>query len=182
MAETQPILAFDAHQEINDAATRRKKENLAYYYRHRERISAAKKQKYQATREKQHERNRENYVKNKERILGYKKKHRDANKVVYAERKKVYRLKNPSQNRAYNLKKKYGLTLEKYGEMFASQNGLCGICRKAEETRYLAVDHCHETGRIRGLLCAKCNTTIGRFRDDPEQLESAAAYLRRHHA
>lgn len=89
--------------------------------------------------------------------------------------------------RAY-LKKHYGITLERYNEMYDAQRGLCAICNKPEQFRHsktgeimlLAVDHDHETRKIRGLLCMKCNRGLGLFVDDPSRLRAAAAYLEAH--
>ncbi len=79
-----------------------------------------------------------------------------------------------------NLKYHYGITLELYNEFLASQNGLCAICHKTcISGRKLAVDHDHDTNKIRGLLCSKCNTGIGLFEDNVILLENAIAYLRR---
>lgn len=64
-------------------------------------------------------------------------------------------------NRRQHLKKKYGLTPEKYTDMFKKQDGVCGICKKEPLKFHLAVDHCHKTGDIRGLLCTKCNVSLG---------------------
>lgn len=63
--------------------------------------------------------------------------------------------------------------------MFAEQNGCCAICgdHQSNQARSMAVDHCHETGRVRGLLCMKCNTGIGKLGDSPELLRKAIAYL-----
>jgi len=65
--------------------------------------------------------------------------------------------------------------------MLADQNGVCAICRLPPTGRrkYLTVDHCHLTGRIRGLLHVKCNSAIGNLNDDPELLRSALDYLER---
>lgn len=78
---------------------------------------------------------------------------------------------------------RYGLTLERYMDMYQRQSGSCGICRtpyppiiRAKERR-LYVDHDHKTGCPRGLLCHSCNTAIGHLRDDAELLERAIAYL-----
>ena len=61
----------------------------------------------------------------------------------------------------YHLKYKYGLTPEDYDAKLIEQNGVCAICGKPPNKRRLHIDHCHETGRIRGLLCTGCNTRLG---------------------
>lgn len=79
--------------------------------------------------------------------------------------------------------RKYGITLEQYQGMAQRQGGLCAICKRPEATkacgvtRELAVDHDHETGAVRGLLCHKCNTLLGSVSDDVSILEAAIAYL-----
>ena len=82
--------------------------------------------------------------------------------------------------------KKYGITIERFEEMLEEQNGLCAICGR-EETRVsngvvcrLAIDHDHKTGKVRALLCAACNTAIGRLDDRIELLEKAIEYLRKY--
>ena len=80
----------------------------------------------------------------------------------------------------------YGITLAEYETFFSRQNGLCAICAEPEKAidhltkdiRRLAVDHCHRTKKIRGLLCLACNTAIGKLRDNPELIERAAVYVR----
>lgn len=86
--------------------------------------------------------------------------------------------------RARQGRKRYGLTPEQMVERHAAQGGLCAICRVPVEmfTGVRAtsgvIDHCHETGTVRGVLCSKCNVGLGSFRDRPELLEAAAQYLR----
>lgn len=72
--------------------------------------------------------------------------------------------------------KRYGITAEDYDHMFAEQNGLCAICGRPD-SRALSVDHDHETGKVRGLLCSKCNFLLGYADDDPEILTRAIEYL-----
>lgn len=89
-----------------------------------------------------------------------------------------YRKLNPDKDRKYNLKRRYGLTLDQYHKLLDDQNGVCAICLRSEN-RYLAVDHCHETGEIRGLLCTHCNlSTLGH---PLEKLQRAVEYLTKTH-
>lgn len=64
--------------------------------------------------------------------------------------------------RSWHLKKKYGITVEQYDEILKSQYGSCAICDRIFDIN-LAVDHNHETGKIRGLLCFVCNVTVGNY-------------------
>lgn len=76
---------------------------------------------------------------------------------------------------------RYGLTLEQYNAMVEAQGGVCAICGKPEDrekTYNLSVDHCHVTGRIRGLLCAKCNSALGHMEDNITYLQNAISYLK----
>ncbi|MEU5698398.1 endonuclease VII domain-containing protein [Streptomyces aurantiacus] len=78
------------------------------------------------------------------------------------------------QGRQGHLKRQYGMTEAERDEMVASQMGLCVICLKAPAVH---VDHCHQTGRVRGVLCFNCNSAIGKLGDDPDAVRRAAAYL-----
>jgi hypothetical protein len=78
------------------------------------------------------------------------------------------------------LKRTYGMTLEDYERMFEAQAGVCAICSEARpEERTLHVDHDHETGMIRGLLCFRCNNALGDFDEEYELFQRAADYLDR---
>jgi hypothetical protein len=83
------------------------------------------------------------------------------------------------QYRRYNLKKNYGISAEEYAAMLAAQHGLCAICGKPPGRKRLAVDHDHETGGIRLLLCEYCNPGLGFFKHNPDLLRAAIAYLAR---
>lgn len=72
----------------------------------------------------------------------------------------------------------YGLTLERTDAMLKYQNEACAICLRKFKRRRFHVDHCHKTKKVRGLLCPSCNCGLGMFRDRPDVLASAIAYLR----
>lgn len=77
-----------------------------------------------------------------------------------------------------HLKRRYGITQAAYEQMYADQEGKCGIC--GDEHPILCVDHDHATGKARELLCGPCNRGLGKFRDDPKALRAAAEYIERH--
>jgi hypothetical protein len=83
-----------------------------------------------------------------------------------------------ASSRAYGLRAK-GTNAEQYCELSHEQGGRCAICRRKPGKRRLAVDHCHKTGQIRGLLCGRCNIGLGHFKDSPKRLRAAIAYLAR---
>ncbi len=86
--------------------------------------------------------------------------------------------------------KQYGFTLEQHAELLSAQNHVCAICKRPESVinnrstqtvaQRLAIDHCHRTGKTRGLLCHKCNIGLGCFRDSPRLLLVAIFYLLKH--
>lgn len=82
--------------------------------------------------------------------------------------------------RTRNYKRNYGLTIEDYDQMFEDQDGRCVICgaeSPGSKRKHFFIDHDHETGKIRGLLCGHCNTALGQFKDDPVTIELAIEYL-----
>lgn len=100
---------------------------------------------------------------------------------------KAWREANPSrwERSAWksHLKRKYGITPERYEEILASQGGLCAICfRKPDDPRGFRphLDHDHETGHVRGILCRPCNKGLGMFADQLAVLRSAVEYLEKH--
>jgi hypothetical protein len=126
------------------------------------------------------------------RIANLKKAAYVAERIVDADGVKRYRM-GKEQIRHYDLARYYdGMTLTRYSEMFAEQNGCCAICKKPETAkipgrrnndyksagvRDLSVDHDHETGAVRQLLCNACNHILGEAGDDAERLRAAANYI-----
>ena len=117
-------------------------------------------------------------------------------KVVNAERNRAYhelnreriRVRNSRWNKANPekylngiLQREYGITVEEYRAMEIQQGGKCFICKSLPKAprRRLSVDHDHSTGKVRRLLCSRCNTLLGLVKDDPNLLDDAASYLRR---
>jgi len=82
-----------------------------------------------------------------------------------------------AESRNQHLKQAYGMTLEDYNELFLRQNKKCAICGKhqSESTRRFGVDHDHKTGKVRGILCNRCNTALGCFEKYKKEMET---YLR----
>lgn len=112
-------------------------------------------------------------------------KYRCSCKDCENDRKSGWYEKNKATMKIRFLKKKYGLSREKYEALLVSQNHLCAICLKEETSidgrtkkkKSLSIDHCHRTGSIRGILCWRCNAMIGYSGDNIEVLRNAIRYL-----
>jgi hypothetical protein len=110
------------------------------------------------------------YIKNREAVLA---------------KRRAYRKDNQDKIQACKLKGTFGVTAEWFNRQCDLQGHVCAICNavledKAGKGRTLAVDHCHETGQVRELLCSTCNTALGGFKDCSRLLLSAADYLIKH--
>lgn len=115
-------------------------------------------------------------------------------KICHSKITNEYRKKNPEVYRKASLKnwhnldlkkkqarwiKRYGLSTEQYYEMLEKQKGVCKICeQKCSTKQTLCVDHCHKTGKVRGLLCVKCNASLGMLNDDISLFYKAIEYLK----
>jgi hypothetical protein len=98
--------------------------------------------------------------------------------VVLEARKRYYQ-KHKKTIRSKDLFKRFGITLDDYNRILKEQNDSCKICSTHLEAfkKGLHVDHCHKTGKVRGILCTNCNTGLGMFKDNPELLTLAISYL-----
>lgn len=116
----------------------------------------------------QNKRSNEHYWNNSQEILIKERENRIADPDVY---------------RAKKLKKLYGITLDQYNKVFEQQGGVCKVCGRPEtatrndKLKHLAVDHNHNTGRVRGLLCAGCNTALGYLSENPVVIKSLLDYI-----
>jgi hypothetical protein len=113
-------------------------------------------------------------AKRKKYIAEYRSKNKEKLRQKWLE----YYRKNPDKAFDHHLKSTYGITVSHYNDMLKNQDGKCAICGKeCVSNRRLSVDHCHDTGQIRGLLCVRCNAGIGNFKNEPRLLKSAIEYL-----
>jgi hypothetical protein len=108
------------------------------------------------------------YAKNRERRLTQQRANYKANpkKHIAATKKSIY-------------KRRYGMTFEDRDKMLAAQGNCCAICltEKPHSKHGWSVDHNHDTGVVRGILCVRCNTGLGQFKDNPALLQKASVYL-----
>lgn len=116
----------------------------------------------------------------KEKDKEYAERYRAKNREAIRERMNAWNRSNKDKRKHYALKEKYKISLEDYNLMLVSQENCCKICKRNKDafSKALNVDHCHSTGKIRGLLCKDCNLLLGKARDTVNVLESAIAYLK----
>lgn len=104
---------------------------------------------------------------------------------VNMQRAKVYRRharKDKALEFGRKIKWKFGLSIDDYNRLLSEQGGFCAICRlpPSANNKRLAIDHCHDTGVVRGLLCHPCNAAIGLLKEDVQRILAASAYVARH--
>lgn len=92
--------------------------------------------------------------------------------------KKGYNSELKSKHWEKRLTRLYGISAQEYSSLLERQNGFCAICKKKTKTK-LAVDHCHKSGKVRGLLCFRCNSTLGKVEDSQELLAYFIEYLKK---
>lgn len=99
-----------------------------------------------------------------------------AKRLAYQKDYQKKRLSSDSEHvRSIKVKSVYGLTKEEWLKLVKEHGGKCAICKNEEK---LQIDHCHQTKKVRGLLCARCNKAIGLFKDDIDRVISAVEYLK----
>jgi len=119
------------------------------------------------------------YQANRETVIAKVRQWQRDHKDIVNERNRAYREANPSAMRDWHLQRAFGMTQADYDAILRAQGGGCAICGKPPGTRSLHIDHDHESGEIRGLLCVSCNNALGQFKDDVELLARACSYLQR---
>lgn len=106
-------------------------------------------------------------------------KRSNANEWKAAEKAGRTTMRSTERQKSYNLKK-YGITAYEYRMMKEAQGGVCAMCGDPPGKKDLAVDHCHSTGKVRALLCHRCNPMLGYALDDVVRLQNAIHYLNKH--
>lgn len=105
-------------------------------------------------------------------------KYRKKNPELYKKASKKYWDNLNEKKKHNNWIKRYGISAEEYQKMYDDQKGVCKICQNQCQTKQtLSVDHCHKTGKVRGLLCIKCNTALGMLNDNVLLFKEAINYL-----
>lgn len=106
--------------------------------------------------------------------------YRNLCKVCHSKNMTSYSKIHPEKAKAVYLKSKYNLTLEEYNTILKKQNNSCSICKidfKTIKLKHIHIDHCHITGKVRGILCHSCNTALGLIKDNKETLLQMVKYL-----
>jgi hypothetical protein len=149
------------------------------YQNNKVKLLAQKKQYYQENKDKITAHNKQYYQENKDEIGAWRKQYAKDHKSEIAARKKLYHEGHKAEAKNHHLQDNFGISLKQYNELFDLQQGCCAICgaHQTKLSKALAVDHDHETGEIRGLLCSGCNFILGHAKDDIGVLANAIKYL-----
>lgn len=182
MAECHPDTAHYAKglcSKCYVASTKDKRAQQKKQYRelNKERLAADKKAYYEANKVAILARQKQQYDDNPEVIKERVNRYRENNPEVIAERKR----KQYAQTAEASYIRRYGMTSEDIEQLLLKQDCKCAICADAIDMQTKRVDHCHETGYVRGLLCWNCNTGIGKLGDNVDGLMRAVHYLQQPH-
>jgi hypothetical protein len=167
---------------------KRRADKRAEYRRHKDKYAVYQKTNYEKKKEEIRMQQKSYYQRNKEKVKAAAKQYALSNKEKIREREKARRARNPSAYHAYFVKRKYGITIEQYNQMLADQKGICATpnCMndgsEDKRRRRLFVDHCHTTGKVRGLLCCTCNRVLGMLKESPPLIRGLADYIERTNA
>lgn len=143
-----------------------KEEKKQYYLKHKEKINEKRKEYYSNNKELINEKGKE-----------YNKIYREINKQKIKERRQAKR----DITYKKEISRLYNLTIDEYNKKLQNQNNECFICKKELTTRkYTAIDHCHISGKVRGILCRECNLALGLVKEDTNILKSMITYLEQH--
>lgn len=116
-------------------------------------------------------------MRTKEQIKEYNRAYRQKNKKKRLEYHRKWKKTEAGKLCIKRYRSNFKIKLPEYKNLIDIQNNLCAICFRKQENKSLAIDHCHLTGKVRGLLCSDCNIMLGFARDNVETLKSAVVYL-----
>ena len=120
-------------------------------------------------------------AKNAAKIKEQRRQYYSENKESHYKSHREWLRKNPERRRDHvldsHLRRTYGITLLDYKSMLIKQHGACAICEEKPTKRRLFVDHCHRTGKVRGLLCMRCNSAIALMRESMDVWRNICNYL-----
>lgn len=162
--------------------------NAAYRRANAEKLSTYDKAYHIRNKEKKQLYRKERWVKYKERLSAYYKRYQKANAAQINAYNRQWYAKHIESERASGIAwyhanesvircRRYGITIDAYREMLSRQNGACAICLSLPGRSRLHIDHNHDTGRVRGLLCSRCNAGVGMFKDNHELMLAAVEYV-----
>jgi len=155
-----------------------KAQSAQYYLEHRERIKQDRKEYYKKHREKEKEYNKAYSLAHLEYKKEYDKQRYINDRSNILEKIRQQRESNPEKYKENELKSNYDLSYKDWLAMWNIQNGKCAICGELfENSSDACVDHDHETGKVRGLLCMKCNLGLGLFRNSLDIVKNVIDYL-----
>ena len=162
-----------------------KKYKRDYYHTNRDRIRERQFDDYHTNLSRMRKRKRDYYrnlTEEKRKVLNEKARIRYQNRTQEQrdknnETKRKYRKEHPTKYKNSRLKTVYGITLKQFNQLKREQGGRCKICKN--KPKKFVVDHNHKTGKVRGLLCPRCNNLLGMSQDDPRLLQVAIQYLKR---
>jgi hypothetical protein len=174
-AERKAKRAWETRQRELDPEGFKKRQRDAqrrYSEKHRERIKERRRVRYQENIEAERARTRDEYARNREARKAASKKWKEANRERVREYQKHANLK------------RYDLSLSEKEAMLTAQGNRCACCSSLDPRSKTGwhVDHCHTTGKVRGLLCLYCNVALGKVEDSIDRLKALISYLEKHHA
>jgi len=158
----------------------------------RETILEQKRESWDRNKEENARKAREARKADPERFREYYRRRYEKNREQILEQNRAWALANPDKVRAIKLRHDYGTTPEEVDQKLLDQGGLCAICQVDLEQIVqhnkdgtvrgtgICIDHCHETGKVRGIICSGCNKGLGCFKDDPARMRAAADYIEKH--
>jgi hypothetical protein len=162
-------------QEATEWYNRKKEYMKAWREKNRETLNEKARERHNINKDKRNKRQRELYQLQKDKKQKYYVENKE--RILELRHKDKIRTKNT------HLQSRYGITLEVFNQMLVEQESKCYICSvHIDETpkKRLCIDHCHNTGKVRKLLCTKCNTALGQVSENTEILKKMITYINEH--